>query len=534
MTVTASPSALSSSTARSSAGPYLSARDGVQIHRQPEGGFLLVPVRGPLRRRALPGMERVSHSPYRTEGYLLDYLARADGTKSRAELDALFIEQYGPMFGPLLADRCWAFIEQHAGDLFELGAEPKASPQSLRVTGSESAFFPTHATLEIIETCNMTCDHCYYSSSPQLKGRMALADAIAIMDRLAANGVRVVELTGGECTIHPDFAAILNHACQVFELVAVLTNGYRMGTNERLRDLICSKTNVMVQVSLDAVGARHDAFRKHPRAYEAAVHAIRHVMSAGIICRVASSIVEENLDQVEELYEVVRALGVEKHSFAAVAPHGRGCNTTEGVGAAELNRKLNARLAKYANDKRLYDTPATPEHGEGELAHNCGAGSKTFAIDQKGDVRACNFSRDSKKFGNVLNDGFEVLFGQQANFYFANAPSPGGRDCVGCDYYDHCRGCFVKAFMVSETSFKDCPWRKHWFPGMSLQLDAKEAREASSTATTSAKLDLLPLRTLQDLPQLCGNHRHEGPEHEKHPGHGLARKEAKAVHLRVL
>jgi radical SAM protein with 4Fe4S-binding SPASM domain len=513
---------------------YLSAIKGVQIHRQPEGGLLLVPTRGALRRRALPGMERVSHTPYRTEGYFLDYLARADGTKTRTELDAAFIEQYGPLFGPLLADRCWEFVDAHRGQLFELSTEPSASPQPVHVTGSETAFFPTHATLEIIETCNMTCDHCYYSSSPQLKGRMDLAEAIAIMDRLAAHGVRVVELTGGECTIHPDFAEILNHACSTFELVAVLTNGYRMGTNERLRELICSKNNVMVQVSLDAVGARHDSFRKHPRAYAAAITAIQHVMSAGLICRVASSIVEENLDQVDELYEVVRALGVEKHSFAAVAPHGRGCNTTEGVGAAELTRQLNARLAKYAKDTRLYDTPATPEHGDGELAHNCGAGFKTFAVDQKGDVRACNFSRESKKFGNVLSDEFDMLFGQQANFFFANAPSPGGRDCVGCDFYDHCRGCFVKAFVVSETSFKDCPWRKHWFPGMSLQLDSKEAREASSGAATTDKLDRLPRRTLQDLPQLCGSHRHDGPDHENHPGHGLARKSDKAVHLRVL
>jgi antilisterial bacteriocin subtilosin biosynthesis protein AlbA len=513
---------------------YLSVREGVQIHRQPEGGFLLVPVRGPLRHRALPGMERVSHSPYRTEGYLLDYLAGADGTRSRAELDALFVEQYGELFGPLLADRCWAFIEEQAGQLFELCAEPRLTPAPIRVTGSRAAFYPTHATLEIIETCNMTCDHCYYSSSPQLKGRMTLADATRIMDRLAQNGVRVVELTGGECTIHPNFSEILNHACDTFDLVGVLTNGYRLGTNERLRELICSKNNLMVQISLDAVGARHDTFRKHPRAYEAAVNAIRHVVAAGLICRVASSIVEENLDQVGELYEVVRALGVDKHSFAAVAPHGRGCNTTEGVGAAELTRKLNAQLAKYAEDKRLYDTPVTPEHGEGVPAHNCGAGSKTFAVDQKGDVRACNFSRDSKKFGNVVSDDFDVVFGQQASFYFANAPSPGGRDCVGCDYYDHCRGCFVKAFMVSETTFKDCPWRKHWFPEMSLQLDSQAFRESTSRLTASEKLDRLPQRTLRDFPQLCGSHREGADRFHEHPGRDLAGRRGKAVHLKVV
>jgi radical SAM protein with 4Fe4S-binding SPASM domain len=527
-------------------GGYLSVREGVEIHRQPEGGLLLVPVSGSLRRvspsqPAPPGLERVSHAPYRTEGYLLDYLAQADGTRSKSELDACFIERHGPLFGPPLADRCWSFVEELAGQLFEICGEPKPFPVPVRVTGSDTAFFPTHATLEIIETCNMTCEHCYYSSSPQLKGRMDLGEAKQIMDRLAAHGVRVVELTGGECTIHPNFAEILEHACATFDLVAVLTNGYRLGTNARLRELICSKTNLMVQISLDAVGARHDAFRKHPRAYEAAIAAIQHVVSAGLICRVASSIVEENLDQVGPLYEVVRALGVDKHSFSPVAPHGRGCNTTEAVGGSELTRQLNARLAPYASDPRLYDTPARPEHAAADLPHNCGAGSRTFAIDQKGVVRACNFSRDSKKFGNVLRDDFALVFGQQANFFFANAPSPGGQDCVGCDYYDHCRGCFVKAFMVSETTFPECPWRQHWFPGMSLALDAPELREASSRASRSEKFDRLPPRNLKDYPQLQHHHPQQGQAdaheqaRESSPAHpGRSHKPVKPVHLPIV
>jgi hypothetical protein len=88
--------------------------------------------------------------------------------------------------------------------------------------------------------------------------------------------------------------------------------------------------------------------------------------------------------------------------------------------------------------------------------------------------------------------------------------------------------------MVSETTFPDCRWRKHWFPGMSLQLDDKAAREASSRASASDELDRLPQRTLQDFPQLCTSHRDSGDHQHAHPGRNLARKEAKTVHLRVV
>ncbi|HVZ33297.1 MAG TPA: hypothetical protein VG963_12780, partial [Polyangiaceae bacterium] len=127
---------------------------------------------------------------------------------------------------------------------------------------------------------------------------------------------------------------------------------------------------------------------------------------------------------------------------------------------------------------------------------------------------------------------FAVVFGQQANFFFANAPSPGGQDCLGCDYYDHCRGCFVKAFMVSETSFPECPWRKHWFPDMSLQLDSLEAREVSSRASTSEKFDRLPKRSREDYSQLCDHHRQSAQPPPAHPGRN--RGSAKPLHLRVL
>jgi hypothetical protein len=132
-----------------------------------------------------------------------------------------------------------------------------------------------------------------------------------------------------------------------------------------------------------------------------------------------------------------------------------------------------------------------------------------------------------------LHEPSQLIFGQQASFYFANAPSPGGRDCLGCDYYLHCRGCFVKAFMVSETIFPACPWRARWFPGMSLQLDELPSRLASSQSSKAGKFDACPERTPRDLPTLCGAHESD-PEYVAHPGHGHARASAGRVRLKVL
>ncbi|MGZ8413410.1 MAG: hypothetical protein ACXW05_11810, partial [Gemmatirosa sp.] len=120
--------------------------------------------------------------------------------------------------------------------------------------------------------------------------------------------------------------------------------------------------------------------------------------------------------------------------------------------------------------------------------------------DYHGHVRACNYSRESKQLGNVLREPYGSIFSQRASFLFHNAPSPGGVDCAGCAYYAHCRGCFVKAFMVSETQYPGCPWRQRWFRDMPLALD--DERHAPPTPA-SERRRALPVFSDADGRPLC-------------------------------
>lgn len=491
---------------RPAADAYAALKRGIALHRTAEGGTLLIPIRGSFKAIVRPesdgGVHFDANDFFKIDGYLADYLSLLDGQTPKREIDERVGEDYGPLFGPMLALQAWSWVCEHP-ELVTVRTTPLAQPRKARMTGTADGFHPVHCSLEIIETCNFTCDHCYYQSSPLKTGRLTLERATEIMDTLAARGVRVLELTGGECTIHPDFMEILDHACATFDLVGVITNGYRLGTDARLADAVCTKENIMVQVSIDAIGERHDEFRKHRRAFSAAVEAVKRLQRGGVVTRIASSISEANIDQVEALFMLGKSLGVQKHSFAPVAPIGRGCNITDpGAGSKAIFTAIVEALEPHSDDPVLNNYTSIPAIADDcELPRNCGAGWRTVAIDYNGFVRACNYSRDSKKFGNILTDDYDVLFGQEANFYFQNAPSPGGRDCVGCDYYLHCRGCFVKAFMVSETVYPECPWRRHWFPNMSLALDPARHQLKPKTEILQA----LPEFSEQDSPQICGS-----------------------------
>ena len=84
--------------------------------------------------------------------------------------------------------------------------------------------------LEITSSCNLECPMCYASSGP---GGVHLSydDCCRAIDSyVAAEGrPEVLQLSGGEPTIHPEFLEIFKYACdQPIDIVMINTNGIRL------------------------------------------------------------------------------------------------------------------------------------------------------------------------------------------------------------------------------------------------------------------------------------------------------------------
>src|SRR5436190_11819868 len=67
--------------------------------------------------------------------------------------------------------------------------------------------------VEITSSCNLQCPMCYASSGPGGK-HLTFAECKAAIDRIVRleGRAEVVQLSGGEPTIHPEFIKILDHA----------------------------------------------------------------------------------------------------------------------------------------------------------------------------------------------------------------------------------------------------------------------------------------------------------------------------------
>ncbi|MFO0696829.1 MAG: radical SAM protein [Polyangiales bacterium] len=89
--------------------------------------------------------------------------------------------------------------------------------------------------LEITDHCNLRCPTCYASSGPERLSHRPLAQIERMLDRIVANEREpdVVQISGGEPTLHPDFFAVLD-ACRKRPIRHLMlnTNGLRIARED--------------------------------------------------------------------------------------------------------------------------------------------------------------------------------------------------------------------------------------------------------------------------------------------------------------
>lgn len=85
--------------------------------------------------------------------------------------------------------------------------------------------------VEVTDRCNLTCPTCYANSSPHYGRHRTVAEVEAMLDAIVANEGEpdVVQISGGEPTVHPQFFEILDRAkAKPIKHLMVNTNGIRI------------------------------------------------------------------------------------------------------------------------------------------------------------------------------------------------------------------------------------------------------------------------------------------------------------------
>lgn len=131
------------------------------------------------------------------------------------------------------------------------------------------------ALIEVTDKCDLRCPVCYASSGPEREGYRSLPEIEAMMDALcrSEDTINVVQISGGEPTLHPRFFDILDAARRrPFRHLMVNTNGVRIsGDGEFVKRLAGYMPNFEVYLQFDSL--RAEAIRELRGAGLTGVHA---------------------------------------------------------------------------------------------------------------------------------------------------------------------------------------------------------------------------------------------------------------------
>lgn len=175
--------------------------------------------------------------------------------------------------------------------------------------------------LEITGRCQLQCQHCYSDSGPWgAHGSMRTRDWLRVIDQASDLGASLVQLIGGEPTLHPDLPVLVHHSLDRKLRVEISTNLVRVP--HRMWSLF-EQPGVRLATSYysrDAV--QHDTITMR-RSHDRTLANIREALRRGVLLRVGVVEMAEH-QRADEAVAELRELGITAISVDRLRQVGRG------------------------------------------------------------------------------------------------------------------------------------------------------------------------------------------------------------------
>lgn len=269
----------------------------------------------------------------------------------------------------------------------------------------------------VFEQCNLGCDFCGYST--QIDRPRAVADVervIALGETLSAysqsRGRRVlVSWLGGEPLLWPELPRLsrLFHR-ELGVRVGVTSNGLPLGSTGVRASLVTDYAQLTV--SVDGVGAFHDACRNSPGLYDRlrrnviALRAEADAAGSPLLIKVNTILMRGNVAEFETLCREVAEWGVRELTFNQLGGNDRPeyypANrllpeqvdrfVSELPGVRERVSRLG--LVIHGSERYLHRLASTAR-GQRIPIDDCAPGAWFLFIDEHGRVAPCSFTADT-------------------------------------------------------------------------------------------------------------------------------------------
>ncbi len=318
----------------------------------------------------------------------------------------------------------------------------------------------------ITRRCNLHCAHCYIDAQDKAyKGEFSHEEALAVIDDLVKYQIPVLLFSGGEPLMRHDLFSLCEYATSKGIRTVLSTNGTLI-TPENAKALKKAGMSY-IGVSLDGTEKTHDKFRGKAGAYQETLQGIRNSLAAGLRTGLRFTITSFNMNDVDAVFDLLEAEGIQRACFYHLAYGGRGGRIVKYDLTPQQSRGVIDRVfartrdlyargvqkdiltvdnhadAVYLYMQVLKEDPARAAEIAKLLEWNGGnsSGKGIGDIDYLGNVHPDQFWQHytvgnirQKPFSQIWSEGDELL-----NSLRNRGPLLKGR-CAACQFKGFCNG----------------------------------------------------------------------------------------------
>ncbi len=173
----------------------------------------------------------------------------------------------------------------------------------------------------VTSACNLKCTHCY-AATEGAPDELKTAEALAVIDDLAAFGCPVLLFSGGEPFVRPDILTLAKHAASKGLRVVFSTNGTLI--NAQLAAEIKAIGASYAGISIDGMEQVHDRFRACQGAFRQSLNAIRLCREAGVKVGLRVTMTKDNVGEIPAIFDLMEQERIPRICLYHLVYSGRG------------------------------------------------------------------------------------------------------------------------------------------------------------------------------------------------------------------
>ena len=290
--------------------------------------------------------------------------------------------------------------------------------------------------------CNFQCSYCEASAGTPAENELTTEEALAMVDDIAAMGVKRFAVSGGEPLIRSDILPIMSRAHAAGLNLGLISNGYLV---EELWEKLRQFDYFLFFTSIDGLPEYNDRVRREG-SFARVMKSLELFSSKQVGTRMINTVIHsENIHQLNELHGLLKDSGATSWRLVPIMDVGRAENKQSFALTGAQLRELAEFIKEHTTRK------FTVDFGEActylgcllpEPVGNpffCGAGLTRCTIMPDGEVLGCQTIYDNRfSEGNIRKKPFSRIWKEEFSRFRQSKKFPGY--CSDCGYFNACQG----------------------------------------------------------------------------------------------